>query len=95
MAESFHAFAKRVSAHGLRDGKYLVIEDEIRGTRYGTARSLAVQHTVPETVLTWVPKSTETPAGSLVGRYFEKRTLVEDNHRPCHGVTYVIEFPPE
>jgi hypothetical protein len=61
MTESYHQSAKRVSAYNLRDGKFQIVGDGIKETRFGQARSLALRATVPEVVLTWIPKSTLVP----------------------------------
>jgi hypothetical protein len=95
MADTHHSSAKRVSAYALRDGEYRIIEDEVKETRYGTARSLAIQHLVPEVVLTWLPKSTLVPEGSLVGKYFLSKTTLDTKESPRHGTTYAIQFRQE
>jgi hypothetical protein len=89
---NYHEGARRISAHNLKEGKYVIVEDTSVQTRYGPMRSIAVRPLEAAVVVSYIPRGAEAPEGSLVGRQMVKKDLESKYHHPCHGNTYALEF---
>jgi hypothetical protein len=91
-ATNYHESARRVPAHILKEGKYIVMEDISIETGYGPMRSIGVKPLESQVVVSYIPRRAEVPPGTLVGKQMTKKNLGSKRLHPCHGITYTVEF---